>query len=80
MTNIAEPIFIQIGRRRYQVDGLEQASRMYCTARDASGMGVSKVPEGKVVTAEGKLVARISYNGRVWPPQPWFAGMTPLYG
>lgn len=27
---------------------------------------------------QGKLVARVSYNGRVWPPGPWRPGMKPL--
>lgn len=76
---LAEQLFIQIGRRRYQVESLARASEMYCTARDASGDGASKVPEAKVVTADGRPVARISYNGRVWPPAPWFDGMQPLH-
>lgn len=76
---LTEPLFIQVGQRRYQVASLQQASEMYCTARDASGFGASRVPEGKVVTAAGRLVARISYNGRVWPPEKWFPGQAPLW-
>lgn len=75
----SETIFIQIGRRRYQVADLKQASEMYCAARDASGYGASKVPEGRIVTADGRAVGRISYNGRVWPPQEWHPDMVPLY-
>ena len=52
---------------------------MYCAARDASGFGASAVPDGRIVTASGRLVARISYNGRVWPPEPWHAGQRPLF-
>ena len=78
MTSLSEPLFIQIGRRRYQVASLEQASEMYCTARDASGMGASKVPEAMIVTASGRAVARVSYNGRVWPAEPWTPDMRPI--
>ena len=73
-----EPLFIQIGRKRYQVASLQHASEMYCKARDASGHGASRVPEGKIVTADGRLQARISYNGRVWPAAPWFPGQQPI--
>lgn len=76
----AEPIFIQIDGRRYQVASLEQASQMYCAARDAFGEGASRTPEGLIVTAEGRTVGRISYNGRVWSPEEWQPGMKPLYG
>lgn len=79
MNAIAQPLFIQVGRRRYQVDGLQQASEMYCAARDASGKGASKTPDGKIVTANGTLVARVSYNGRVWPPEAYRADQQPLY-
>lgn len=77
-TQITEPLFIQIARKRFHVASLAQASQLYCQARDISGEGASRVPEGKVVTAEGRLVARISYNGRVWPAENWYPSMTPL--
>jgi len=79
---VSEPIFIQIGRRRYQVADLAQASQMYSAARDhkmrGSG-GASRTPDALIVTASGKPVARISYNGRVWPPEPWHPDQKPLY-
>ena len=31
-------------------------------------------------TADGKQMARVSYNGRVWPPGPHDASAQPLYG
>ena len=27
----------------------------------------------------GRIVARVSYNGKVWGPEPWQAGVVPLY-
>jgi hypothetical protein len=79
MTLLAEPLFIQIGRTRYQVQSLAQASAMYCAARDTHGEGASCTPEALIMTADGRKIGHISYNGRVWPPQDWQPGMTPLY-
>lgn len=78
MQHLAEPIFLQIGRVRYQVESIDQASEMFCRARDESDLGSRETPDGRVVTADGKPVARISYNGRVWPPEKWTPGMKPL--
>lgn len=75
---IQQIMFLQIGRKRYEVRSLERASEMYCEARDASGLGASDVPEAKVVNESGKSIARISYNGRVWPSQPWHPGQEPI--
>ncbi len=79
MNTPVEPIFIQIGRRRYQVPSLAQASEMYCAAGDASGLDVSSFPEALIVTADGRPIARISYNGIVWPAEEWRPGIEPLY-
>ena len=77
-TALANTLFIQIGRKRYQVASLKQASEMYCTARDASGLGASQMPPATIVDEAGAPVARISYNGCVWPPVET-AGERPLY-
>lgn len=79
MATPAEQIFIEIGRKRYQVESLKRASEMFCAARDKSGMGASEIPEAKVVTADGRFVARVSYNGRVWPNPTWVQGEQPVY-
>lgn len=34
---------------------------------------------GKITDEAGKVVARVSYNGRVWPAEEWKPGMEPLY-
>lgn len=79
MTVPATLLFIQVGRKRYQVDSLQQASEMYCAARDANMQGMSRTPPGRVVDEHGRDVARISYNGRVWSPEPWQPDARPLY-
>lgn len=74
----ANEIFLEVGRKRYLVPSLEMASAMYSAARDKSGLGASKFREGRIVDVNGNLIARISYNGRVWPVEEWFVGQQPL--
>lgn len=73
-------LFIQIGRKRYEVQSFEQASVMFCQARDKSGLGASGVKDPLIVDERGQTVAHVSYNGRVWPGKSWQPGIQPLYG
>jgi hypothetical protein len=75
----ATALFIEVGHKRYEVGSLAEASAMYCRARDAWGRGGSQTPDALIVDAQGERFARISYNGRVWPPGEWTPGMVPLY-
>jgi hypothetical protein len=79
----AETIYVQIGKRRFQVSSFREASEMFCKARDQfsfqTGCGASKTPEAAIVNDAGEAVARISYNGRVWPIAEWHPDMLPLY-
>ncbi len=78
---------LRIGRGRVLlgVATLADASRAYraaCLRHEIEkGQGSSTMPEGRVydVTGEPRLVARVSWNGRVWPPGPWLPTMEPLY-
>jgi hypothetical protein len=54
------------------------ASRCYCDRRDHSGLGASEFPEGELAIGD-RVVARISYNGRIWLAGPWHPGDKPLY-
>lgn len=73
-------LFLQIGQRRYQVASFEQASDMFCTARDASGLGASEIEErALIVSNTGVILAHVSYNGRVWAGPEYVADATPLY-
>ena len=56
-----------------------QASALFVAARDASGEGASGFGGGVVLDGSGRAVARISYNGKVWPVAEWFSGQRPLY-
>ena len=43
------------------------------------GLGGGNWSGGQVYDDAGKLIARVSYNGRVWPPDSWKPGMMPLW-
>jgi hypothetical protein len=40
-------MFLEIGRKRFQVASVEEASRMFCAARDKAGEGASRTPSPK---------------------------------
>ena len=75
----ATQIFVQVGKRRFPVSDFAAASDLFCQTRDAYGKGASKTPKACVVNSNGETIARISYNGRVWPAAEWFDGMMPIY-
>jgi hypothetical protein len=52
----AKPIFLQVGGRLYPVASFEQASKMFCTARDIPGQGASNT----IVNGAGSVVGRRS--------------------
>jgi hypothetical protein len=81
MTEVTTILFLQIGRKRYEVADLEQASRMFCAARDKSGLGMSRISEPLITDEHGTVVAYVSYNGRVWAgaPQDWNVDSKPIY-
>lgn len=69
---------LTIGKRRYQVASIGEASRMFCAARDKAGLGSSKTPKPLIFNADGSLLGHISYNGRVWAGRDYVPGATPL--
>ena len=53
--------------RRMVVANIQDASKMWAEYRDLSGMGVSEIGNGgNVLDDNGKRIAKISYNGRIW--------------
>ncbi len=53
--------------RRLIVADINAASAKWCELRDASGLGVSAIGNGaNVLDDNGKRIAKISYNGRIW--------------
>ncbi|AMK23243.1 MULTISPECIES: hypothetical protein [Sphingomonadaceae] len=55
-----------------------EASRLYSERRDRFGLGTSQFPEGEVLL-DDIPIARISYNGRIWPLGPFRPEMEPIY-
>ena len=71
---------LTIGSRKpIPVTDYADASAKYDAARIASGQGMSRFPDGKVMLDANTQIARVSYNGRVWPVGEWFPGMEPLF-
>jgi hypothetical protein len=52
------------------VSTADQASATFVCYRDQHGLGASDLADrcGNIYATDGSLVARISYNGRVWTP------------
>jgi hypothetical protein len=58
---------------RVPVASFAEASRRWAQFRDAEGFGASglKRDSGRLTDSKtGTLVAHVSYNGRVWGPDP----------
>lgn len=53
-----------------------QRVRRYIEQHD---VGSSNWAGGDVRDHTGALVARVSYNGRVWPPEQWHPGLKPVW-
>jgi hypothetical protein len=72
-------MILKIGNRAaVEVASFEQASRIYAQYRDASLEGASTFPDGYILDGD-RIIARVSYNARVWPPAGWREGQTPLF-
>jgi len=56
----------------------EAAQIAYLGARDASGLDLRRFLPGEVFDHTGEHVARISYDGRLWAPDPLTTGGTPI--
>ena len=70
-----QELFLQVGRKRYQVSSIAEAVAMHNKARDASEHGASKFPRVTIVNAHGTHLYGISYNGRVWDGDKPLDGM-----
>lgn len=79
---------LRVGRSRrlVAVATLAEASALHrrvCDARAArTGRGAGGMPEGLVYDTAGaapRVVARVSWNGRVWADRPWAPGDVPLF-
>ena len=67
-----------IPRRTVEVKDLAEASAVCLRFIAEHDLGVGNWAGGEVRDGRKKIVARVSYNGRVWPPGKWWLGMEPL--
>ncbi len=69
-----------VGNRRFPVTSWQQVSDAYTAAIDALDIGASKTPPCLIINRKGRVIAHVSFNGRVWEgtPQDWHPRMTPL--
>ena len=61
---------------------LEEAQRGDIALREETGYGASQFGFGSVFDEAGQLIATVSYNGRLWAPDPdglvWRPGAEPV--
>lgn len=69
---------LTIGRAKPRAVSTFAEASAYFRSR-IGARGASTMPDGILTDAAGKPVARISYNGRVWPPEAWTPGQQPLW-
>ena len=59
-------------RMEVEVESLTQASRELMDWVDRNELGCGNMAgHCGEVTVDGRVVAKVSYNGRVWTPEPW---------
>ena len=78
MSRSPEMLLRQEGYPDLQAQDWAEASVLYASRRDRSGLGARMFPEAAIVL-DGVAVGRISYNARIWPPGPWRPGMQPIH-
>ncbi len=73
-------MILQIGKRTFQVESFADASAKYAKVRGvgAKARPSSRMPSGEI-RGETGVLARVSYNGRVWRAGEWIPGEAPLY-
>lgn len=76
---LTKTMFLELGRKRFQIASFEEASRMFCLAREKMGAGASRTPSPHIVDERGEVIAHVSYNGRVWAGASYVSGSPPLY-
>ncbi len=90
LTTTGAPPALALGlgrsRRLVVVASLAEASALYRSTTDAhlraGGHGASDFHEGRIYDTTGAapaVVARVSWNGRVWANKTWAPGDEPLY-
>lgn len=71
-------MILHLHGKRLMVRDIRDASVVLQNYRDSTGLGSSALGEGYVHDNDGNCIARVSYNGRVWPPGPYRPHQEPL--
>ncbi|MCI0410683.1 MAG: hypothetical protein L0191_19345 [Acidobacteria bacterium] len=66
---------------RRPVKTIEEASVIFCAIRDRLGAGSSEISDALIRNEQQRVVAYVSYNGRVWwgSPGHWKPGAKPIF-
>lgn len=67
---------IKLRGKTHAVPTLQAAHELFEAKQDRMG----RIIRSAEVYRGSELVARVSQNGNIWPPQEWFVGMIPLIG
>jgi hypothetical protein len=70
---------VSIRPHRVPVASFEEAARACGRYIAENGLGNGNWTGGKITDARGKVIAKVSYNGRVWPPGKWTSGTKALW-
>jgi len=64
---LTKTMFVRIGNAKtlFQVSSFAEASKKWTTKRDATGMGVSRMPKIQIVTESGNPMFWVAYNGKI---------------
>lgn len=66
---VAQALSVRFGGKAFPVASVQDAAQKWEAFREASCEGVSTIGNGLTVRdAKGKIVATVSYNGRIWNP------------
>lgn len=70
-----------VNGKRVPVQSWEQLSSALRNTVDATGVGASQTPPVRVVDTSGKVIANVSYNGKIWAGDvgTWKSGDKPIY-
>jgi hypothetical protein len=74
----------KVGRKSFQVESWQQVSEAYramldTLEEDGTTHGASDAPPCIILDNKGNVVARVSYNGKVWAGADWKDGDQPLF-
>lgn len=71
--------YATVGRSAFIVESWPHVSGAYRALCDHLGVGASQAPRCLILDDRNRVVAHVSYNGRVWRGEHYRPGDQPLY-